>query len=113
MNKIPFLKVGKLVQQAAGKSNLKTVTLELGGKSPHVVFDDCPDLEQAVELVHHGLFFNQGQCCIAGTRAFIQDTIYDKFVELSVKRAMTKKVGSPWEDGNEQGPQVILLKISC
>ena len=51
--------VGKLIQQAAGRSNLKNVSLELGGKSPHVVFEDCADLEKAVELCHFGLFFNQ------------------------------------------------------
>jgi len=98
--------VGKLIQQAAGRSNLKTVTLELGGKSPHVVFDDCGDLEAAVESCHFGLFFNQGQCCIAGSRVFVQDTIYDKFVALSAERAKRRTVGSPWEDSNEQGPQI-------
>jgi len=106
--------VGKLIQQAAGRSNLKNVTLELGGKSPHVVFDDCPDLKQAVELCHFGLFFNQGQCCIAGSRVFVQDTIYDEFVKLSVERAMKRTVGSPWEeDGkfNEQGPQVDKIQF--
>ena len=71
--------MGKLVQQAAGRTNLKNVTLELGGKSAHVVFDDA-DLPQAIELAHFGLFFNQGQCCIAGSRVFVQDTIYDEFV---------------------------------
>jgi len=98
--------VGHLVQQAAGRSNLKNVTLELGGKSPHVVFDDVADLGAAVELAHFGLFFNQGQCCIAGSRVFVQDTIYDEFVRLSVERALKRKVGTPWEKANEQGPQV-------
>jgi len=98
--------VGKLVQQAAGRSNLKNVTLELGGKSPHVIFDDVADLQQAVELAHFGLFFNMGQCCIAGTRIFVQDTIYDEFVRLSVERAVKRTVGSPWDKSNEQGPQV-------
>ena len=82
------------------------MTLELGGKSPHVVFDDCSDLKAAVELCHFGLFFNQGQCCIAGSRVFVQDTIYDEFVKLSVERAIKRSVGSPWDTKIEQGPQV-------
>lgn len=97
--------VGKLVQKASADTNLKNVTLELGGKSPHVVLDDC-DLKQAVELCHFGLFFNQGQCCIAGSRVFVQDTIYDEFVKLSTERAKKRTVGSPWDESNEQGPQV-------
>lgn len=102
--------VGKLVQQAAGRTNLKNVTLELGGKSAHVVFDDA-DLSQAIELAHFGLFFNQGQCCIAGSRVFVQDTIYDEFVRLSVERATKRSVGSPWDDNNEQGPQVDKMQF--
>ena len=66
------------------------------------------DLEQAVELCHFGLFFNMGQCCIAGTRIFVQDTIYDEFVKRSVERALKRTVGSPWDEGNEQGPQVRM-----
>jgi len=97
--------VGKMIQQAAAQSNLKNVTLELGGKSPHVIFDDC-NIEEAVELSHFGLFFNQGQCCIAGSRVFVQDTIYDEFVRRSVERAKKRTVGSPWDSGTEQGPQV-------
>ena len=96
-----------MIQQAAGRSNLKNVSLELGGKSPHVVFEDCVDLEKAVELCHFGLFFNQGQCCIAGSRVFVQDSIYDKFVALSVKRALERNVGCPWDANIEQGPQVL------
>ena len=86
--------------------------MELGGKSPHVVFDDCADLNAAVELCHIGLFFNQGQCCIAGSRVFVQDTIYDNFVKLSVERAMKRTVGSPWDGCSEQGPQVSQ-KCEC
>ncbi|XP_047139581.1 aldehyde dehydrogenase, mitochondrial isoform X1 [Hydra vulgaris] len=97
--------VGKIIQAAAGRTNLKNVTLELGGKSPHVVFDDC-NLNEAVELCHHGLFFNMGQCCIAGSRVFVQDTIYDEFVKLSTERAVKKTVGCPWDKSNEQGPQI-------
>lgn len=57
--------------QAAGSSNLKRVTLELGGKSPNVVFADA-DIDHAIETSHFGLFFNQGQCCCAGSRIFVE-----------------------------------------
>jgi len=97
--------IGKLIQQAAGRTNLKTVTLELGGKSPNIVFDDA-NLAQAIEHCHLGVFFNMGQCCIAGSRVFVQDTIYDEFVRLSTERALKRTVGSPWSKDNEQGPQV-------
>ena len=69
--------VGRLIEKYAGESNLKRVTLELGGKSPVIVCDDA-DLDAAVEITHVGVFLNQGQCCCAGTRVFVQDTIYDK-----------------------------------
>ena len=70
VDKIAFTgstEVGKLIQQAAGASNLKRVSLELGGKSPLIVLDDA-DLDTAVDLAHFALFFNHGQCCCAGSR---------------------------------------------
>jgi acyl-CoA reductase-like NAD-dependent aldehyde dehydrogenase len=60
--------------QAAGKSNVKNVTLELGGKSPNIVLADA-DLENAIEISHHAIFFNQGQCCAAGSRTYVQDEV--------------------------------------
>ncbi|KAM8886081.1 aldehyde dehydrogenase 1A1-like isoform 1-T1 [Spinachia spinachia] len=97
--------VGKLIQKAAGESNLKRVTLELGGKNPTIVFADC-DLEHAVEQAHSGLFFNQGQCCIAGSRVFVEETIYEEFVQRSVEKARSKVLGNPLLPGVEQGPQI-------
>jgi len=97
--------VGKIVQKAAGDSNLKRVTLELGGKSPIIVLDDA-DLDKAVELAHYALFFNMGQCCCAGSRLMVQEGIYDKFVEKAAARANNRKVGDPFASGVEQGPQV-------
>lgn len=94
-----------MIQAAAAKSNLKRVTLELGGKSPNIVFADS-DLDYAVEYSHAALFFNQGQCCSAGSRTFVQDTIYDEFVKKSVLRAQNRAVGDPFDDAVEQGPQV-------
>ncbi|KAK8378765.1 hypothetical protein O3P69_009466 [Scylla paramamosain] len=97
--------IGHLVQQAAGASNLKRVTLELGGKSPNIVFKDA-DLDHAIETSHFGLFFNQGQCCCAGSRIFVEDAVYDEFVERSVERAKVRTVGDPFDLTTEQGPQV-------
>jgi aldehyde dehydrogenase (NAD+) len=97
--------VGHLIMQAAAETNLKRVTLELGGKSPNIVFADS-DMDQAVEGSHFALFFNQGQCCCAGSRVFVEDKIYDEFVQRSTERAKRRKVGDPLDKSTEQGPQV-------
>jgi aldehyde dehydrogenase (NAD+) len=97
--------VGHLIMEAAAQSNLKRVTLELGGKSPAIVFADA-DMDATIEGTHFGLFFNQGQCCCAGSRLYVEDKIYDEFVERSAKRARQRKVGDPFDPKTEQGPQV-------
>uniref|UniRef100_A0A8C8JT45 aldehyde dehydrogenase (NAD(+)) n=1 Tax=Oncorhynchus tshawytscha TaxID=74940 RepID=A0A8C8JT45_ONCTS len=97
--------VGHLIQQASGSSNLKKVTLELGGKSPNIIMSDA-NMAEAVEQSHFALFFNQGQCCCAGSRTYVQDTIYDEFMERSVERAKSRVVGDPFNMKTEQGPQV-------
>ncbi|XP_034730806.1 aldehyde dehydrogenase, mitochondrial-like [Etheostoma cragini] len=97
--------VGHLIQKASGSSNLKKVTLELGGKSPNIVLSDA-DMEDAVEQSHFALFFNQGQCCCAGSRTFVQADIYDEFLERSAERARRRVVGNPFDLKTEQGPQV-------
>ena len=97
--------VGHLIMKAAAETNLKRVTLELGGKSPNIVFADS-DLDQAVEGSHFALFFNQGQCCCAGSRVFVEEKIYDEFVERSTDRAKRRTVGDPLDKKTEQGPQV-------
>jgi aldehyde dehydrogenase (NAD+) len=96
---------GKIVMTAAAQSNLKRVSLELGGKSPNVVFADA-DLDAAIEGAYFGLFFNQGQCCCAGSRLFVQEKAYDEFVQKMVARAKSRKVGDPFDPATEQGPQV-------
>ena len=108
VDKIAFTgstEVGKLVMQAAAKSNLKRVTLELGGKSPNIVFADA-DLDAAVAGAHFALFFNQGQCCCAGSRLFVESHIHDDFVDRMLKRVKTTKVGDPFDPETTQGPQV-------
>ena len=97
--------VGHLVMEAAAKSNLKRVTLELGGKSPNIIFEDT-DLDAAVEGAHMGVFVNQGQSCCAGSRVFVEEKIYQQFVEKSIARAAKRRVGDPFDPGTDQGPQV-------
>ena len=97
--------VGHLVMEAAAKSNLKRVTLELGGKSPNIVFADA-DMDQAIEGSHFALYFNQGQCCCAGSRLYVEEKCYEEFVEKSAKRAKNRTVGDPLDPKTEQGPQV-------
>merc|ERR1719350_1321789 len=96
--------VGRIIQKSAA-GNLKRVTLELGGKSPNIILKDA-DLENAVETAHFGLFFKMGQCCCAGSRIMVEESIYDQFVEMSVERAKKRTVGNPFDMSNEQGPQV-------
>jgi aldehyde dehydrogenase (NAD+) len=96
---------GQLIMEAAAKSNLKRISLELGGKSPNVVFADA-DLDAAIEGAYFGLFFNQGQCCCAGSRLFVEEKVHDQFVEKMLKRARSRKVGDPFAADTEQGPQV-------
>jgi len=108
VDKIAFTgstEVGKLIMQAAGRSNLKRVTLELGGKSPNIVFADS-DLDAAVEGAFFGLFFNQGQCCCAGSRLFVEQKIHDELLERLVARAQKQVVGDPFDPATTQGPQV-------
>jgi aldehyde dehydrogenase (NAD+) len=97
--------VGHLIMEAAAQTNLKRVTLELGGKSPNIVFADA-DMDAAIEGSHFGLFFNQGQCCCAGSRLFVEERAYDEFVERSAARAKMRTVGDPFDPKTEQGPQV-------
>jgi aldehyde dehydrogenase (NAD+) len=96
---------GRLILEAAAKSNLKRVTLELGGKSPNIIFADT-DLDEAVEGAHIGIFNNQGQVCCAGSRVFVEDSIYDRFLEKSVARAQARVLGDPFDAKTDQGPQV-------
>ncbi|KAG9489066.1 hypothetical protein GDO78_005202 [Eleutherodactylus coqui] len=97
--------VGKLIKEAASASNLKRVTLELGGKNPCIVFADA-NLEQAVECAHQGVFFNQGQCCTAASRVFVEESVYPEFVRRSVEYAKRRLLGDPLDPKTQQGPQI-------
>lgn len=102
--------VGRTIMKAAASSNLKGVTLELGGKSPNIVFNDA-DIEKAISWVNFGIYYNHGQCCCAGSRIYVQEGIYDKFVESFKKRAQQNKVGDPFTEDAFQGPQVSQVQF--
>ncbi|XP_018495387.1 retinal dehydrogenase 1-like [Galendromus occidentalis] len=107
INKVSFTgstEVGQLIQQAAGKSNCKRVTLETGGKSPLVIAEDA-DLDQAALIAHNGLMFNAGQCCIAASRLFVHESVYEEFCKKSVELAKKRTVGCPFKC-LDQGPQI-------
>jgi aldehyde dehydrogenase (NAD+) len=102
--------VGRQIMKAAAASNLKKVTLELGGKSPNIVFDDA-DIEQAINWVNFGVYYNHGQTCCAGTRIYVQEGIYDKFIAAFKARADANSVGDPFDEKTFQGPQVSQLQF--
>jgi phenylacetaldehyde dehydrogenase len=107
VDKIAFTgstEVGKMIVQAAA-GNLKKVTLELGGKSPAIVFPDA-DLEKAIPGTASGIFFNQGQTCCAGSRLFVHRKVYDQVVEGVAKIAENIKIGHGLDPATEMGPLV-------
>jgi len=95
--------VGKLIVQAAA-GNLKKLTLELGGKSPNIVFDDAED--NAVEGAANAIFFNHGQCCVAGSRLFVHESRYDEVVDGVAEIAKSIKLGSGLDPATQMGPLV-------
>ncbi|RIK84262.1 MAG: betaine-aldehyde dehydrogenase, partial [Planctomycetota bacterium] len=107
VDKIAFTGEGttaKIIQREAVET-MKRCTFELGGKSPNIVFADA-DLEAAVEGAHFGLYFNQGQCCCAGSRLFVEERIHDEFVDRLQSKNRDRKLGDPFDPQTEQGPQV-------
>jgi len=97
--------VGRLIMKAAADSNLKKVTLELGGKSPNIFFADS-DFDNAVEGALFGCFVNQGEVCSAGSRILVQRSIYDKFLEAMVARAKKIRIGPGMDPNSQLGPLI-------
>mmetsp|Transcript_13527 Transcript_13527/g.27670 ORF Transcript_13527/g.27670 Transcript_13527/m.27670 type:complete len:327 (+) Transcript_13527:1-981(+) len=102
--------VGHKIEQYATESNMKKVTLELGGKSPMIILDDA-NLETAVNTARAGLFLNQGQVCTASSRIFVHESIHDKFVAAMVQNAQGINVGGYDEKDIDQGPQVDKIQF--
>lgn len=101
--------IGYSVAEAAAKK-LIPATLELGGKSANIYFPDCP-WEKAIEGLQIGILFNQGQVCCAGSRVFVHEEIYDRFIAESVKAFNKVKVGLPWEKDTIMGSQINLTQL--
>ena len=95
-------RTGKQLLKDAGDSNMKRVWLEAGGKSANIVFADCPDLQQAVRATAGGIFYNQGQVCIAGTRLLLEESIADEFL------ARLKAEAQHWQPGNPLDPDTTM-----
>ena len=95
-------RTGKQLLKDAGNSNMKRVWLEAGGKSANIVFADCPDLQKAVNATAGGIFYNQGQVCIAGTRLLLEESIADRFLDL------LKQQAKGWQPGNPLDPNTTM-----
>ena len=107
VDKIAFTgstETAQLIMRDAAQT-LKRLTFELGGKSPNIVFADS-DIDAAVAGAEFGLFFNQGQCCCAGSRLFVEEKIHEKFVDKLVAKARERQLGDPFQMDTTQGPQI-------
>jgi aldehyde dehydrogenase (NAD+) len=107
VDKIAFtgeLATAKIIQRNAAET-MKRMTFELGGKSPNVIFADA-DLESAIEGAHFALYFNQGQCCCAGSRLFVEERVHDEVIDRIKEKNKERKVGDPFDPETQQGPQV-------
>ncbi|SPA49641.1 aldehyde dehydrogenase [Cupriavidus taiwanensis] len=102
---------GKRFMEYSGQSNLKRVWLECGGKSPHIVFDDCPDLDRAAQAAAVGIFNNQGEICIAGSRLYVQRAIYEPFMEKLEAYARAMQPGDPLDPSSAMGAIVDARQL--
>ena len=98
--------VGRMLMRASADSNLKRVSLELGGKSPQIVFADSDDLDGAASNAAWGVFYNQGQVCTAASRLLVEETIKDAFVEKVVAVAKAIRVGDPFDPATQFGAMI-------
>ncbi|KAK1900805.1 Cytosolic 10-formyltetrahydrofolate dehydrogenase [Dissostichus eleginoides] len=96
--------VGKHIMKSCAVSNVKKVSLELGGKSPLIIFSDC-DMDKAVRMGMSSVFFNKGENCIAAGRLFVEDSIHDHFVKRVVEEVKKMKIGDPLDRSTDHGPQ--------
>ena len=104
-------RVGKQIHVMAGQSNLKRAWTELGGKSPNIVFADCPDLDRAVEAAVTGVFFNQGESCNAPSRLFVEDSIKDAFLEKALAMVPKYQPADPLASGTLMGAVVDRTQL--
>jgi len=113
VDKIAFTgstEVGKIIVRAAA-GNLKKVSLELGGKSPNIIFKDVSDLDAAIQGAANAIFFNHGQCCCAGSRLLVEKEVFDRVVDGVAQRAKKIKVGPGLDPNTEMGPLVSTEQL--
>ncbi|KAJ3785081.1 aldehyde dehydrogenase domain-containing protein [Lentinula aff. detonsa] len=96
---------GRKIMEAAAKSNLKKVSLELGGKSPQLIFESA-DLQQAAAWAALGICYNTGQDCTAGSRVYVQDSVYDKFIDVLVSTVKETVIGDGFDNNTGGGPLI-------
>lgn len=97
-------KTAQIIMRDASQT-LKRLTFELGGKSPNIIFGDA-DLDAAAQGTHTGLYLNQGQCCCAGSRVFVEEKVHDKLIDKLTSMNKARKIGDPFDPATEQGAQV-------
>lgn len=115
INKISFTgstAVGKRIVRQSGDSNLKSVTLELGGKSPNILFDDVPDLDFALDRSFYSMFCHKGEKCSEPTRLFVHRAHYAHVLDVLKKKADAVKCGDPFDPTSDQGPQCTLEQFN-
>lgn len=113
VDKISFTgstRTGRALLKASAESNLKRVSLELGGKSPNIVFPDC-EMEPAIRSAFWGIFGNKGEICSAGSRLLVHADIHDKFLDTLASRAKRLKVGDPLDKGTGMGSQISQVQM--
>ena len=105
-------RVGKLISQMAGQSNLKRAWMELGGKSANIVCADCPDLGKAVAAAIGSIYFNQGESCNAPSRLFVEASIKDQFMEMALKMLPRFRPGDPLDEATVMGAIVDATQMN-
>jgi gamma-glutamyl-gamma-aminobutyraldehyde dehydrogenase/4-guanidinobutyraldehyde dehydrogenase/NAD-dependent aldehyde dehydrogenase len=103
--------VGKYFLRYSGDSNMKRLALECGGKSPHIVMPDCPDLDAAAEAAAWGVFYNQGEVCNAGSRLLVHESLKDELLDRIVKVAETIQPGDPLDPKTRMGAIVDRTQL--
>lgn len=113
IDKISFtgsIRTARALLKASAETNLKRVSLELGGKNPNIVFPDC-DLDQALQATFWGIYANKGEVCSAGSRLLVHEAVHDEFVGKLVDRAKRMKVGDPFDPSTEMGAQISARQL--
>lgn len=114
IDKISFtgsIRTARELLKASAETNLKRLSLELGGKNPNIIFPDC-DLAQAVDAAFWGIYANKGEVCSAGSRLLVHTDVHDRFLELLTQRAKAMKVGDPFDVSSEMGSQISAQQLN-